>query len=265
MTRKMQRSIETYNRLHECSRQALSIEEANNEGCSFCDNEPTRKAFEDFHRDYTQFCEEQNTVDGEPFTQEPPTIQYYLKLHKATKKANRKLKIGVTAPPVMDFAMRGPAAPRSVQQPVKVRLEVPASKTPKLLAEVKPRSKPSMKLGQNFKEFVETEKSFAGKDLLFFHPRENSYEEEMARDPLAFAQRHAFPVRQKVIAKIKQWKQLMQGTDSADMKKATEITIRSLDSKDRPIGSIAFSFKSFDKCCTDEKAYVSLMCNFIKQ
>ena len=261
----MQRSIDTYNKLHECSREALSIEEANAEGCSFCDNEPTRKAFEDFQRDYNQFREEQNTVDGEPFSQEPPTIQYYLKLHKATKKANRKLKIGVTAPPVMDFAMRTPLAPRSVR-PKREQPMPTLKKTEKLLSEVQEcslkteeKNRPSV----DFKSFVE--KSFAGQDLFFFLPREKHYEEEMAKNPLAFARRHAFPTRQKVIAKIKQWKNLMRGTDGADMKKASEITIRSLDNMDRPIGSIAFSFKSFDKCCNDEKAYVALMCNFIKQ
>ena len=118
----MQRSIELYNKLHECCREALSISEANAEGCNFYDNEATQKAFEDFQRDYGNFCEEQNTVEGEPFTQEPPNIAHYLTLHKATKRANRKLKIGVTAPPVMEFPMR---APKVEKKPVPVA-KVPA-------------------------------------------------------------------------------------------------------------------------------------------
>jgi len=257
----MQRSIDTFNKLHECSREALSIDEANAQGCSFCDNEPTRRAFEDFHRDYNQFCEEQNTVDGEPFTQEPPTIQQYLKLHKATKKANRRLKIGVTAPPVMDFAMRAPFAPRNSTKAL-VLPEKTSEK--KLLSEVQPKETMRAKATAqvDFEQFIRKEPSFAGQDLLFFVPRQKMYEEEMAKDPLSFAKRHAFPMRKKVIVKIKKWKELMQ---SSDMKKASDITIRSLDNKDRPIGSIAFSFKSFDKCCTDKEATVSLICNYIKQ
>ena len=86
----MQRSIELYNKLHECCREALSISEANAEGCNFYDNEATQKAFEDFKRDYGNFCEEQNTVEGEPFTQEPPNIAHYLTLHKATKRVTNK-------------------------------------------------------------------------------------------------------------------------------------------------------------------------------
>jgi len=259
----MQRSIDTFNKLHECSREALSIDEANAQGCSFCDNEPTRRAFEDFHRDYNQFREEQNTVDGEPFSQEPPTIQKYLKLHKATKKANRKLKIGVTAPPVMDFAMRAPVAPRSSN---KASASVLSDKFSgkKLLSEVQAKETMRAKATAqvDFEQFIRKEPSFAGQDLLFFVPRKKMYEEEMAKDPLGFAKRHAFPVREKVISKIKKWKELMQ---SSDMKKASDITIRSLDNKDRPIGSIAFSFKSFDKCCVDKDALVGLICNYLKQ
>lgn len=257
----MQRSIDTFNKLHECSREALSIDEANAQGCSFCDNEPTRKAFEDFHRDYNQFCEEQNTVDGEPFTQEPPTIQQYLKLHKATRKASRRLKIGVTAPPVMDFAMRAPVAPRSSTKGSGL---FDKTQEKKLLSEVQPKKTMRAKATPqvDFEQFIRKEPSFAGQDLLFFVPRQKMYEEEMAKDPLSFAKRHAFPMREKVIVKIKKWKELMQ---SSDMKKASDITIRSLDNKDRPIGSIAFSFKSFDKCCVDKEALVSLICNYIKQ
>ena len=190
-----------------------------------------------------------------------------MKVYPNIKKANRKLKIGVTAPPVMDFAMRGPAAPRSSMRPKQKPVPM-LNKTEKLLSKVQEcsiKTEQKKRPSVDFKSFVQGEKSFAGQDLFFFLPREKHYEEEMAKNPLVFARRHAFPTRQKVIAKIKQWKNLMRGTDGADMKKASEITIRSLDHTDRPIGSIAFSFKSFDKCCTDEKSYVALMCNYIKQ
>jgi hypothetical protein len=258
----MQRSIDTHNKLHECSRGAMSIEEANTHGCSFQDNEATQKAFIDFEHDYNQFCAEQNTVDGEPFSQEPPTIKHYLMLHKATKKAHRKLKIGVTAPPVMDFAIRAPRASDAPSQTFhKAFPKSVASES--LLKKVSTKKELRKATPIDFETYLKQEPSLAGMDLFFFMPLKGKYEAEMGKAPLPFAQRHAFPNPQKVIAKIKQWRQLMQGND---MKKASGITIRSLDGTDRAIGSVAFSFKSFDKCCaSDGKTLVALMCNYLKQ
>jgi hypothetical protein len=258
----MQRSIDTHNKLHECSREAMSIAEANSHGCSFQDNEATEKAFSDFEHDYNQFCEEQNTVDGEPFSQEPPTIKHYLMLHKATKKAHRKLKIGVTAPPVMDFALRAPRASRAQSQAFLPAIPK-AAPLESLLKKVSTKKEPRKNAPIDFETYLKQEPSLAGMKLFFFMPLKGKYEAEMGKAPLAFAQRHAFPNPQKVIAKIKQWRQLMQGND---MKKASGITIRSLDGTDRAIGSVAFSFKSFDKCCaSDGKTLVALMCNYLKQ
>lgn len=264
----MQRSIELYNKLHECCREALSIADANAEGCNFYDNEATQKAFDDFHRDYSNFCEEQNTVEGEPFTQDPPNIAHYLALHKATKRANRKLKIGVTAPPVMDFPMRGPKVEK---KPIQLRKLEPkrvakAPPTATILEEVKEKAKeePLVKASAppvSFEAYVKLNPSVCDKNNLIFLPK--AYEAEMLKSPAKFVHRHVFPNKQKVISKIKEWKSFMK---AGEVKKAADITIRSMDGKDRLIGSIAFSFKSFDRYCNneDKEQYVTLLCNFIK-
>ena len=273
----MQRSIELYNKLHECCREAMTISEANAEGCNFYDNEATNKAFEDFRKDYSNFCDEQNTVEGEPFTQDPPSIAHYLAMHKATKKANRKLKIGVTAPPVMDFPMRAfkeekapPPPPPSppVQKVAAMTLLQPVTDKKEIKQERNQERKPSIKKealqtgdALNFEAFVKVNPLFTSEDMLIFLPR--SYQQEMSESPIEFVKRHAFPNRQKVMTKIKNWKEYMK---AGKVKKAADMTIRSLDGRDRLIGSIAFSFKSFDRYykSAEKEQFVALICDFIK-
>jgi hypothetical protein len=234
----MEKSIRLYDELHENARQPLSIDEANEEGCRFTDNEATLNAFEDFKGDYLSFCDEQNAIEGEPFAQEPPSIQTYLAQHKATRKASRKLKIGLTAPPVMDFSMRSKRvtlkAKTTRTQPVLRPVEkTEVQSTPKHVASAKTR--PSL----SFEEYVASSNEKGFLDAVFFLPKD--CKEEMQNNPDVFVKQHAFANKGLVLNKIKLWIDKM----SSDPGEANKLTITSMSGKKHCIGHIAFNFTSF--------------------
>ena len=181
----MDSSIKLYDQLHSYGRdEAMSIEEANAEGCKFYDNEATRQAFADFRECFQNFCEEQNCIEGEPFAQEAPSIKTYLDLHKATKKPSRRLKIGVKAPPVISIARQtdafqlseAPPAPRSLLQKVKEEQRPKATILEKVSSNTVselPKTVENMSLkdeDETFESFVQQTDSIVFKDAVFFLP-----------------------------------------------------------------------------------------------
>ena len=247
----MESSIKKFNSLHEYAREAMTLEEANTEGeCNFTDNEPTRKAFDDFAKDFENFCEEQNAVEGEPFAQDAPSIEYYLKLHKATRKATRKLKIGLTAPPVMEFSTRGGRKIKAtpVLRPVQTDT---VQATPKHVASAKPTS-PIL----GFRDYVKSSRNKNFKDAVFFLP--NECKEDMQNNAEVFVTRHAFPNKGLVLNKLKLWRSKMK-TNPAE---ANSIKITSLTGQSHYIGNIAFNFSSFNNAYANRDKdipFISLM------
>lgn len=256
----MDRSIELYDQLHTCGReQAMSIEEANAEGCNFYDNEATRQAFADFREYFRGFCDEQNCIEGEPFAQESPSIKPFLDQHKATKRPNRRLKIGVKAPPVISIARQAeeianlpvaPQAPRSLMK----KVEPP----PSVLKKVEPPSvlkEPMTALKQmrtkeakdtSFENFVESSGSAIFKDAVFFLPKQ--YEEDFLRGKAEYVKRHGFQGKHAVLEKLKRFRDLMR---TSSWSEANEIEIVSMNGTRHKVANIAFNFTSLDDCLAD--------------
>tara|TARA_B100000519_G_scaffold201256_1_gene216329 strand:- start:9267 stop:10058 length:792 start_codon:yes stop_codon:yes gene_type:complete len=263
----MKKSIEVYDRLHQTARdKALTIEEANAKGCCFHQNEATKAAFDDFRSCYREFCEEQNAVEGEPFALETPSIRPFLDQHKATKKANRRLKIGVvgtaTAPPVMNIPLR---APRNADRPLKKAepLLTKVMETKEVVEAKKQAEAPAvLPATQSFRDYIERSTKPLFRGAFFFLPKD---EKGMRTNAEAFVKRHGFHDKTKVIEQIRAWRTAMQRGEVAV---ANEITIVSLDGQRRQVGSIAFSFKSFDACCakayTEATPFVQLLSDQLK-
>lgn len=255
----MEKSIRLYDELHEFARQPMTIDEANAEGCRFTETEATLKAFDDFKHDYLSFCEEQNAIEGEPFSQEPPSIDTYLKLHKATRKASRKLKIGLTtAPPVLDFSMREELAKPSVSKFLNTEATTTAAMKQLSLVQPTPKHanlKPASPV--SFEKFVlnSSDKKFL--DAVFFVPKECT--KEMASTPEQFVKQHAFPNKGLVLNKMKLWIDKMASNPA----EANKISITSMSGQKHFIGHIAFNFTSFRSFYNnkDEIPFVKLMGN----
>ena len=250
----MEKSIRLYDELHEIARQPLTIEEANEEGCRFTESEATLKAFEDFKHDYLTFCDEQNAIEGEPFSQEPPSIETYLKLHKATRKASRKLKIGLTAPPVLDFSMRSKATKKVTATKVSAPVLRPVS-------QVQPTPKHSVISAAtpplSFEEYVKSKPDKQFSDAVFFLPKD--CKEEMASHPERFVKQHAFANKGLVLNKMKLWIDKM----SSNPAEANKLSITSMSGKSHCIGHIAFNFTSFKQFYNNREKipFVKLMGN----
>ena len=261
----MNSSIELYDQLHSCGREeAMTIEEANAEGCKFYDNEATRKAFADFRECFRNFCEEQNCVDGEPFAQEGPSIKKFLDLHKATKRPSRRLKIGVKAPPVMAIernAMPEPlptpraAEARKVQAVPRASVLRPkASVLPAVTEKLKPAASPEIekKLDNlsldeaSFEAYVEQSEFDAFKDSVFFLPKK--YEQEFLKNKAEFVKRHAFRGKEEVLDKLLRFRSLMRQQKWSE---ANEIEIVSMTGRTHKCANITFNFNSLDDCLAD--------------
>jgi len=258
-TTTMNDSIVLYDEMHLVARAtALTIDEANEAGCNFLDDEATKAAFSAFAEQYEEFCEEQNAVEGEPFAQETPSLEPHMALYKATKKATRRLRIGTKAPPVLDFTERTqkrvvkPPAPRATTRTLLRQATQPAANTTK--RELVTQKAPEKVL--NFEAYV-AEKAGQNslyKNALFFLP--DNCASQLKKEGADFVNRHGFTNKQEVIEKIKVWKSFMQ---KGDVKGANKVTICSLAGKDTRVGTIGFSFKSFKKYCSGEIPMVSMM------
>ena len=254
----MDRSIELYDQLHTCGReQAMSIEEANAEGCNFYDNEATRQAFADFRECFRNFCEEQNCIEGEPFAQESPSIKPFLDQHKATKRPSRRLKIGVKAPPVLsiarqaDVAVSIPAAPPAPRSLIKKIEEPPVLKKVNSAAvEETTTALKQMSIKESkdtsFENFVESSASAIFKDAVFFLPKQ--YEEDFLRGKAEYVKRHGFQGKHAVLEKLKHFRELMR---SSSWSEANEIEIASMTGTRHKVANIAFNFTSLDDCLAD--------------
>lgn len=235
----MEKSIRLYDELHEFARQPLSIDEANEEGCRFTSSEATKKAFEDFKHDYLTFCDEQNAIEGEPFSQEPPSIETYLKLHKATRKASRKLKIGLTAPPVLDFSMRNEVEPTLTKK--KVTTAMPPVLKPLSEVQATPKHSNAVTTPLTFEEYVRSKSEKEFKDAVFFLPKD--CKEEMASHPEQFVKQHMFANKGLVLNKMKLWIDKMKSNPA----EANKLSITSVAGQSHCIGKIAFNFTSFNQ------------------
>jgi hypothetical protein len=260
----MDRSIELYDQLHTCGReQAMSIEEANAEGCNFYDNEATRQAFADFRECFRNFCEEQNCIEGEPFAQESPSIKPFLDQHKATKRPSRRLKIGVKAPPVLSIARQAnlavsipeaPPAPRSLI--TKIEESSVLKKAESSLVKKTAVKEPTTAIKQmsikesnkdaSFENFVQSSASAIFKDAVFFLPKQ--YEEEFLRGKAEYVKRHGFQGKHAVLEKLKRFRELMR---TSSWSKANEIEIVSMTGTMHKVANIAFNFTSLDDCLAD--------------
>ena len=249
----MDRSIELYDQLHTCGReQAMSIEEANAEGCNFYDNEATRQAFADFRECFRSFCEEQNCIEGEPFAQESPSIKSFLDQHKATKRPSRRLKIGVKAPPVISIARQAPVAFEVPNAPPAPRSLIKKVEQKAVLKKVEAVNEPITALKQmsikeaedtSFENFVESSASAIFKDAVFFLPKQ--YEEDFLRGKAEYVKRHGFQGKHAVLEKLKRFRELMR---SSSWSEANEIEIVSMTGTKHKVANIAFNFTSLDDC-----------------
>lgn len=263
----MDSSIKLYDQLHSCGRdEAMSIEEANAEGCKFYDNEATRQAFADFRECFRNFCEEQNCIEGEPFAQEAPSIKTYLDLHKATKKPSRRLKIGVNAPPVISIARQtdafqlsstAPPAPRSLLQKVKEVQQPTATIVEKVSSEAKLASelpktvnKMSMKdEGETFESYVQGTDSIVFKDAVFFIPK--NYNTDFLKNKAEYVKRHGFRGREEILNKLLRFRNLMR---SSKWTEANDIEIVSMTGTKHKVGNITFNFTSLDDALSDRSS-----------
>jgi len=242
----MNDSIKKYDRLHSYGRDdALTIEQANAEGCKFYDNEATRQAFADFRECFRSFCEEQNSIEGEPFAQESPSIRQFLDLHKATKRPSRRLKIGVKAPPVISIGRqtdtfqqsRAPPAPRSLKVEKKATatiLEAPAAAVGKMSV-----------ADDSFEAFVRSSSSLFD-DAVFFLPKDNKA--DFLKNKSEYAKRHGFRGKQEILDKLVHFRSLMR---AGNWSEANNIEMVSLTNRTHKVADITFNFKSLDDCLAD--------------
>ena len=245
----MNDSIKQYDRLHSCGRDdALTIEQANAEGCKFYDNEATRQAFADFRECFRSFCEEQNSIEGEPFAQESPSIRQFLDLHKATKRPSRRLKIGVKAPPVISIGRQSgtfqqssaPPAPRSL------RVEEKPSATATILeAPVAAVEKMSV-TNDSFEAFVRSTSNGLFADAVFFLPKDN--EADFLKNKSEYAKRHGFRGKQETLDKLVRFRSVMR---AGNWSEANNIEIVSLTGRTHKVADITFNFSSLDDCLAD--------------
>jgi hypothetical protein len=256
--RQMNSSIERYDQLHSYGREeAMSIEEANADGCNFYDNEATRKAFSDFKECFRNFCEEQNCIEGEPFAQEAPSIKTFLDLHKATKRPSRRLKIGVKAPPVVTIERRhfveAPMpTPRAADIP-KVSA-IPKATVLPLMKKIQPSPSPALeKTIENlsldeasFEAYVQKSDFQAFQDSVFFLPK--NYEQEFLKNKAEFVKRHAFRGKEEVLDKLLRFRSLMRQQKWSE---ANEIEIVSMTGRTHKCANITFNFNSLDDCLAD--------------
>lgn len=253
----MNSSIELYDQLHSCGRElAMSIEEANAEGCSFYDNEATRQAFADFRECFQSFCEEQNCVEGEPFAQESPSIREFLDLHKATKRPSRRLKIGVKAPPVIAIARQvdtfrqssAPPAPRSLMQekPSASILKETTNKKAENLLLPTTMAQLSVKEEETFERFVKESDSIIFKDTVFFLPKD--YQVDFLKNKAEYVKRHGFRGKQTILDKLLRFRGLMRDSKWSE---ANSIEIVSLTGTMHKVGNITFNFTSLDDALCD--------------
>lgn len=257
----MNHSIQLYDQLHSCGREeAMSLEEANAEGCSFYDNEATRQAFEDFKKCFRSFCEEQNCIEGEPFAQEPPSIKKFLDLHKATKRPSRRLKIGVKAPPVVsihrgDDKIIAVPAPLETPRHSVLKQRAPSPKAT-LLSEAEPvlPVKEMRKLSvdesdETFQSYVEGSNFAAFKDSVFFLPK--NCEADFLKNKAEYVKRHAFQGKRQVLDNLQRFRNFMR---SSNWSAANEIEIVSLTGRSHKVANIAFDFRSLDDCLANEES-----------
>lgn len=256
--RQMNSSIELYDQLHSYGREeAMTIEQANAQGCKFYDNEATRQAFSDFRECFRNFCEEQNCIEGEPFAQEAPSIKKFLDLHKATKRPSRRLKIGVKAPPVLTIdrkqAIPVPLPTPRAAEVRKVHATPKASVIP-LTRKVQPSPSPPIEKRiekltldeASFEAYVEQSDFEAFQDSVFFLPK--NYEQEFLKNKAEFVKRHAFRGKEDVLDKLLRFRSLMRQQKWSD---AGEIEIVSMTGRTHKCSNIAFNFNSLDDCLAD--------------
>lgn len=259
----MNSSIELYDQLHSCGREkAMSIEEANSEGCKFYDNEATRQAFADFQKCFQSFCEEQNCIEGEPFAQEAPSIKSFLDLHKATKRPSRRLKIGVKAPPVISIARQAdafalseaPPAPKSLfkveeKKAIATILEEVDSKKSERASSPTTMAQLSVKEEETFERFVQETDSVIFKDAVFFLPKD--YQTEFLKNKAEYVKRHGFRGKQEVLDKLVQFRSLMRGSKWGE---ANDIEVVSMTGTRHKVGDITFNFTSLDDAVADRNS-----------
>ena len=259
----MDSSIELYDQLHSFGREeAMSIEEANSEGCKFYDNEATRQAFADFRECFRSFCEEQNCIEGEPFAQEAPSIKPFLDLHKATKRPSRRLKIGVKAPPVISIARQtdafalseAPPAPRSLfkkeeKKAVATILQEVDSKKSEKASLPTTMAQLSVKEEETFERFVQESDSVIFKDAVFFLPKD--YQTEFLKNKAEYVKRHGFRGKEEVLDKLVQFRSLMRASKWGE---ANDIEIVSMTGTKHKVGNITFNFTSLDDAVADRNS-----------
>lgn len=253
----MNESIQRYDQLHTCGRNAaMTIEEANASGCNFYDNEATRQAFKDFSECFRYFCEEQNCIEGEPFAQEAPSIKPFLDRHKATRRPNRRLKIGVQAPPVItigrkaEVPMEAPAAPRSLLKTTTKGFSPKATilkqATTAKVVETKPLEETMKELSVDSKDlfelFVKQSKSSLFKDAVFFVPK--NYHEDFLKNKAEYVKRHGFEGKQQVLDKLVSFRSLMK---AKQWNEANNIEIVSFTGRSHKVGEITFNFTSLNQ------------------
>lgn len=235
----------------------MTIEEANANGCNFYDNEATRQAFQDFSECFRYFCEEQNCIDGEPFAQEAPSIKPFLDRHKATRRPNRRLKIGVQAPPVLSIGRRAecsvqePAAPRSLRT-VKANTFSPKATIVKETTIPKPLQKQPLNTTMKdlavkeskdlFETFVHQTNSSIFKDAVFFVPK--NYHEDFLKNKAEYVKRHGFQGKREVLDKLVSFQSFMK---AKQWNEADNIEIVSFTGRSHKVGEITFNFSSLNE------------------